>query len=172
MQQQPKNLPSKLHPILLRFRELWAELKGDREMPDADDSILSKFTDFQNNLCLIDVEEASNASRRFRYRMVGRTLTEIIGADVTGRYLDEIYGDDAYDWLSNEYEEAIASRAPSYHSFLRNTVDNALIFYERLLLPLGQEGKAPSAFIALHLTTIKGAASNTDVDCPLPVKLI
>lgn len=167
----PKNLPSKLHPTLMRFRDVWIDLKGDHDMPGPDEFSLEHFAEFMPNICLIDVEPQSGTARRFRYKLVGQSLCEIIGADVTGRYLDEVYGEDAYDWLQSEYEEAIRNRKPSYHSFLRNTVDNALIFYERLLLPIGRAGEEPCAFVALHLTTIKGAASNTDVDCPLPVKL-
>lgn len=167
----PKNLPDKLHPRLMRFKEVWASLKGNSEMPEPTDISIDAFSEFRSDICLIDVENQQDGSRRYRYKMVGAGLSDIIGTDVTGRYLDEVFGEDAYDWLQAEYQEAISKRVPSYHSFLRNTVDNALIFYERLLLPLGKDGEEPCAFIALHLTTIKGAASNTDIDCPLPVRI-
>ncbi|WP_259783287.1 PAS domain-containing protein [Aestuariispira ectoiniformans] len=167
----PKNLPSRLHPTLTRFRDIWAGLKGNRELPGPEDFSLDKFADFLPNICWIDVENSGADTRRYRYQFVGQALSEVIGADVSGRYLDEIFGEDAYDWLQREYEDAIANKSPSYHSFLRNTVDNALIFYERLLLPFGREGEEACGFLALHLTTIKGAASFTDIDCPLPVRL-
>jgi hypothetical protein len=90
------------------------------------------------NLFLIDVEAAP---RRYRYRLVGSALTEIVKEDLSGMYVDQMPALWRH-YAEPPYDEAVATGQPHYREVrIVRTLWRAR--YLRLLLPLG-EPQAPA----------------------------
>lgn len=121
---------------MVELYDYWDEKRGDRAMPSPVDIDLLDLPIQLPNIFLVDVEQNP---RRYRYRVIGTNLTEILNEDLTGRYVDEM------PWLFRRYAEpayakVLAAVAPQYKEIrIFRTLWRAR--YRRLLLPLGEPGK-------------------------------
>ena len=87
------------HPLLRDGLNVWDDLKGARPMPSpVDIDPLGFPTRLLPHISLLDIEY--QPTRRFRWRLIGTYITEILGRDSTGRYWDEIYDSRAMKALS------------------------------------------------------------------------
>ncbi|MHA1537085.1 MAG: PAS domain-containing protein [Alphaproteobacteria bacterium] len=92
------------------------------------------------NLILIDVERDP---LRFRFRLVGTVVVELVGADMTGMYLDEAVETEEQIALIQTDCEAIVNLGQAMVSQVRFPFGNARgnIDYECLLMPLSDDAK-------------------------------
>lgn len=87
---------------------------------------------------LIDVERDP---QRFRFRLIGTQIVQWAGRDVTGLYIDDpIYGPGGSK-LGEEYAEVAARGLPLYTEQPAQRPERDWVFYERLVLPLAQDGR-------------------------------
>lgn len=99
---------------------------------------------------LVDVQRAP---MRFRYRLVGTGHREVIGKDLTGRWIDEAFPDfprmQGYaDFL------AVAGGEPSYcRRRPEFPVGEKYVSMERLLLPLARDGVSVEMMLGVTLYT-------------------
>ena len=92
------------------------------------------------NLLLVDV---SRDPLRFRYRLFGTGLVALYKHEMTGKYVDEIKSDSFRAAATRAYEEVIDRCAPVF-SALAFVVDDYRIKYDRLLMPLAEDGRTVS----------------------------
>ena len=134
---EPGAAPEITHPELRELHQHWEARRGTRPMPArADFDPVELPRALLPNLFLVDVEEEP---RRFRYRLVGTELTAVMKRELKGLYIDEM------PFLFRKfalpaYAEVMERAAPTYRQI------NALealwrIRYERLLLPLSDDGR-------------------------------
>jgi len=99
---------------------------------------------------LVDVQREP---LRFRYRLVGTGHREVIGADLTGKWIDEVFPDFT---LMRGYPEFVAvtqgevsycRRAPEIR------VGKKYVEMERLLLPLARDGVSVDMMLGFTLYT-------------------
>lgn len=87
---------------------------------------------------LIDVEREP---LRFRIRLVGSRLTQTLGRDISGRYVDEVYGPEVYPQIVETYRQCVETRLPVWTSGqLRHTAKDFMRF-ESIDLPLARDGR-------------------------------
>jgi hypothetical protein len=91
------------------------------------------------HLLLVDVERAP---LRFRYRLVGTTITEIIKRDVTGRYFEEIYTGRLLVDLIDAFSTVVETRAPLRIYSTTGHPRNDVYVYDCVLLPLSADGES------------------------------
>jgi hypothetical protein len=121
---------------LIELLDYWDAKRGTHDVPSRLDIDPLELPRQLANIFFVEIEEAP---RRYRYRMVGSALTEIVKEDVAGRYVDEM----PELWQKTAippYAEAVATRRPHFREV--NIV--RLLWrarYLRLLLPLGEPGK-------------------------------
>jgi hypothetical protein len=109
----PYSVPSKLEAEIARVRAYWEGLKrGDAGMPFWDDVDLAALPDLSGRLMLIDVFDKPP---RFRFGIVGEKLKERYGADVVGRFSDEIEIHHPFQYLNSQALATVESRAPTYY---------------------------------------------------------
>ncbi len=109
----PYSVPLKLEADLARVRAYWEGLKrGDAGMPFWDDVNLAALPDLSGRLMLIEVFDKP---LRFRFGTVGEELKERYGADVVGRFSDEIEIHHPFQYLNSQGWATIESRAPTYY---------------------------------------------------------
>ena len=123
---------------LLDLLAYWKEQRGQQLMPSRADMDPLDLPAHLGYLCLIDVE---HDPMRLRYRLIGATITETMGRDMTGRYFDEIYEDEilrdslaAYTWI-------VEHRAPLRISGHALYSSKSHYLYEILNLPLSDDGE-------------------------------
>ena len=109
----PYSVPSKLEAELAHVRAYWEGLKrGEAGMPFWDDVNLAALADLSGRLMLIDVFDKP---LRFRFEIVGEELKERYGADVVGRFSDEIEIHHPFHYLNPQGLATVESRAPTYY---------------------------------------------------------
>jgi len=125
---------------LSRLHDYWSEKAGDRPMPSRRDlDPVIDIPQLTRHLWLVDVE---HEPLRFRFRLLGTEVVNRYGWDFTGQRLDEVDFGDYGDAIRREYEETVRSKAPIYarhHHYIEET--NVFLPYERLLLPLSDDGQ-------------------------------
>ncbi len=125
-------------PLLIDLLRYWREKCGGRAMPrradiDPLDLGLRPHLGF---LVLTDVVE----SARFRFRLIGSTLTAIVGRDSTGKYLDEVYSPADYAYMIVAYRWVVAHRAPLRITGDLRHANRSWIDMESLDMPLSSDG--------------------------------
>ena len=95
------------HPILARLLSYWIERRQGRQFPARRDIDPLDFPYALGNISLIDV---FHNPLRFRYRLVGTRITEQIGVEMTGRWLDDVPYPDYREILVSLYSRVVASR--------------------------------------------------------------
>jgi hypothetical protein len=88
------------------------------------------------NMLLVDVIQHP---LRFRYRLFGTALVTLYNREMTGKYVDEIQSDSLRAAAVQAYTEVIDRRSPVF-SALAFVVDYHRVKYDRLLLPLAEDG--------------------------------
>jgi hypothetical protein len=98
------------------------------------------------------------AEPRYRIRYQGRRLTEVYGADCTGKLLDEVQPPHAYETTRAIYRQALASAQPLYTIAQMHDAEGRQVEHERLILPFGNDGSTVTRFFTmLEIVSPEGA---------------
>jgi len=138
----PFRLPRSLDPDLARIRAYWRGLlRGDAEMPFADDLDMNALADLKDELMVIEVFAEPE---RFRLDIVGKA----IGAPQTvGRFADEIAPKTPFEFLRAQASVTLEAARPTFFKRDKGTAAGAR-GYSRLLLPMWGDG---------HISLVLGA---------------
>ena len=121
--------------------QYWVAACGEKPMPARTDiDPVTIPIGLLPNIVLVDVLPQT---LRFRYRVMGTAVARMLDADWTGRYVDEI--PDIHESVQLQYEETARTRSPTvimneYDRYDSSLMQHKFIRYERLLLPLSEDG--------------------------------
>jgi len=96
-------------------------------------------------LVLVDLEGEMTGEHRFKWRLAGTLLRNLVGVEMTGRYLDEIATPEMTVLSDETYCGILRTREPHVwrQEVAIQTTDRSYVEYDRLLLPLlGASGEA------------------------------
>ena len=128
---QPFPLPKKLAGPLARVHRYWADLiRAENEMPFADDVNLSHLPALAGSLLLVAVFAKP---QRFRFNHLGDELIHRLGANITGKFADEVELRGPFEFLIAQASATVEARAPTCYSNRRG--------YARMLLPTWGDGR-------------------------------
>ncbi len=140
--------------VLKSLYSNWQRLRQGRPAPARSDIDPTQINCVLPYIGLFDVEAAP---RRYRIRLMGNQIVAWYGCDVTGRYLDEIdfgtSGKSTFEILDLVVDKV----APAYMSGEYTKHDERTIRYERLFLPLCDEGTKVTALIGAGIRLPAGA---------------
>ena len=112
---------------------------------------------------LIDVEPEP---RRFRFRLVAGAVTEHLGYEMTGRYLDEIPEEGMRVYLDEAYRRVVGGRR-ALHENGERIIDRRIWRHESMLLPCcaddGSVNLIISARVTHRPTALDGGATRGDL---------
>jgi len=109
----PFVLPASLSPELRRVRDYWDSLKrGENEVPFWDDVKLSALPGFESNLMLVDVFEKP---QRFRLNIVGNKIRDWYGADIVGKFVDELEAKGPLVYFMAQASTTVEATQPTYY---------------------------------------------------------
>lgn len=127
-------------PVLRLGFETWNEARGDRAMPARGDlDPLRMPRALLPHILLIDLE--AGPTQRFRWRLIGTHVTQIVGRDATGQYWDEIYEPRVLRTLSSGPRWAMENRQPVRSLGTAPIDDRSYLKSENLDLPLSSNGE-------------------------------
>jgi hypothetical protein len=118
---------------LRRLFAYWLEKRGDRLFPTKSEIDPVEFPYILGYVTLVDVEQDP---RRYRFRLDGSILAALSGMDYTGRYLDELPGEQYVAFVKETYDRVVDSSEP-YRYRKNELLDQQLFSEETIILPLG-----------------------------------
>jgi hypothetical protein len=133
---------------LKRLYRYWADRRSAREFPSRADIDPVEFGYALGRVSLIDVLEDP---RRFRYRVVSTMLTEHLGYEMTGRFLDELPAGEMRAYTERLYTHALARRLPIYETD-GIVLDGWRWSHEALVLPLSSDGQRIDMLMVYRIT--------------------
>jgi hypothetical protein len=126
------------HPLIQRIHAYWESKLTGRKMPRREDIVPEELGDLLPWVMLVDV---IGDPVRFRLRLTGTGVVREYGKEVTGRYMDEIDLGSQRDTVLDDYRRAVRERRPVASSYDYQKSDRRWITYERILLPLANDGE-------------------------------
>lgn len=125
-------------PFLRELLALWRGRRGERLMPARRDFDAVEFLRFGGRIALIDVEYEP---KRYRFRLIGSKMTEVLGRDSTGRYVDELYDSAFYQTAVEPYEVVSRERRPVASHGNMKRMGKEFLRFQSLDLPLSSDGE-------------------------------
>lgn len=101
------------------------------------------------NLWITEVVE-ENGVARFRERLVGTAMTQIYGRDTTGQWFEEIYTGRHLPRQLATYRAVVRAALPHVSRLEVPIKGREFIVYDRLILPLANDGKTPDMLLGIH----------------------
>ncbi len=125
--------------VLAPAYDYWEAKRGERAMPqrrDIDPSEIAKLLPY------LQITELVEGGTRVRYRLVGTAIVSAYGAELTGKYFDEVYSGARLSFVENNYRILCREQRPilvcnRYVS--RKDVD---FICNRVVMPLSDDGAA------------------------------
>ncbi len=103
------------------------------------------------NLVLYDVVPSADEELRFRVRVAGETLVEIMGSNPAGRYIDEFVLPERRRHVNAAFTEVARTRVAHYWENQMWTAGRQYIRMQRLALPLARDGRIVDMVFACHV---------------------
>lgn len=127
------NKKTRYLPDSIRFLRLWEMKRGASNVPSRESF---DFDDFLPWMGRVSIMEVLTGGADFRYRLYGTTLAEVMGEDLTGKYVRNITRPDGDRYL-RRLQEIATRRNPLVFSgecFWR--ARNITLRYEEVLCPV------------------------------------
>jgi hypothetical protein len=142
-------VPDILHPEFCRFLDYWKSLvPEDGTPPSRREFDLLELPDLAPRILILeDIEQEGKI--RTRYRYFGSKHREIIGRELTGLYLDEVWDRQSLDESNQLYALIREIREPHFWKRHVEYSDAIVIGYERLICPLCNNGETVDMMIGL-----------------------
>lgn len=147
---QPGELDrSKLSEPATRLLALWESKRRDGRLPAEADFNPSELTAWLEWLMLLDV---MTDPIDFRYRRAGQMIVATTGIDMIGRKLSEMdVPPEVLRRFMAEHAAVVDTAKPRYDLHrLINPKRGEPVAYERLLLPLSEDGKQVTALLGMR----------------------
>ena len=124
------------HADLRRLLAYWQERSGPRDFPRRADI---DPIDFRFMLDRVALTEVYDDPRRYRLRLVGSYWYRLLGFEATGMWMDDFPRSNQRKLTEDFYAALIEGRRPRFAQ--RDViVDDQLLHYEIMLLPLSEDG--------------------------------
>jgi len=146
-------VPSWIDPKLIqselvsRLHSWWASNCGQSGIPDRQDFDPIRHKDLLPSLM---ISEAVHDPFRIRYRLVGTRVVAVTGFDFTGRFLDELLGENASEPWMEHYASIYRMRVPLFGRVTEATISGSTFSYDFGIVPVRHGGDEVKQFISVE----------------------
>ncbi|HLZ67528.1 MAG TPA: PAS domain-containing protein [Aliidongia sp.] len=135
------------HGFVAQCHDYWRRIAPPSRLPGRQHVWPGDMLPFLPHVWLLDV---ARAPLRFRYRLIGTAEVRVLGADLTGRWLDEVHGD---TWDEPSVSDRLRFMAETGRpTWSRSPVlwgpDRSHQIIENCLLPLAADGATVDMILA------------------------
>lgn len=106
------------------------------------------------HVALYDIVPAGD-DFRIRCRLSGTGVVELLGADNTGRFIDETMPADGYRPLHDSFRTLMQTRTPQYWQRTLPYPDRSFIGIRRLALPLAADGVTVDMAMSCYMPMLR-----------------
>jgi hypothetical protein len=139
--------------IMSNLLSYWAAKRADRRFPSRVPSRADLDPiDFTYALGKVSIVEVIGAEPRFRYRLVSTRLTDHLGYEMGGKYVDEIPELETRAYVTSLYSRALAAAAPLQEGG-KISLDSRTWQHETLVLPLASDHQRIDMLLIFRATT-------------------
>jgi hypothetical protein len=149
------------------FLDYWGIKCREGRLPGRQDIDPVEMRSFLAYVVLLDVErQPSGFGFRFRYRLVGTHVVEILGRELTGIYLDEVNPPHVYSAVGDQLTSVVQTcrpisgrhRLPARHPFYQR--------YEHVTVPLASDGFSVDMLLGVRCGLLEPKRRLEDMPVP------
>lgn len=141
--------PESADPAIHDLYRRWAELAGSGRLPSAADMELETLLATKSGAALITIEPRADGSIRYCYARAGTGHSRALGRDIQGYSIDELVAPQQVAHFENVYDRIVADRKPHYWMRMNSLLGGGLQTFERLLVPVAEDGKTVDALVGV-----------------------
>jgi hypothetical protein len=142
-------LPPGCDPRLRRFAEYLAAKAAPGKLLGRQHIDPAEIPDLLPWLVLYDVVPQESGGPRYRVRLAGTRVVEILGDETTRKYLDEMLPTVGGLEIIRQYDQIVATRQPHYfEGNLRNRGREHILF-QRIAFPLAHDGETVDMLVMI-----------------------
>jgi len=127
----------------------WDACRGDRHCPSRTDLDPLDIPQLLPHVGLVDIEDDGH---RFRYRVIGTHMNDMLGENFTGRSLDPENRGAYAALLQDLYTDCTLARRPLFSENEVRYPDGRRVTMRRLILPLAADDGAPVEMLLFSTT--------------------
>lgn len=124
------------YSVLKDIFRYWLVMKGDRAMPSRVDLNPADIVSMLPHICLVDVD---HEQKRYKIRLIGSETVRALGADITGKYLDEVPKIEKH--LKARYDWIVREKRPYLISDKLKWSRKSFLDFCSIALPLSNDGR-------------------------------
>jgi hypothetical protein len=133
-------LPPGCDARLKRFATYLAERAPHGRLPGRQDIEPVEIPDLLPYLVLYDVVPQESGCPRYRTRLVGTRVVELLGDETTGKFLDDILPLKRGAEIIGQYDRILATKQPHYLEGRLSNRGREHILFQRVVFPLARDG--------------------------------
>jgi PAS domain len=149
----PGNVPETCHPNVREIVEYWIRIHPESGLPGRQHLDPLEVPRLLPNIRLLDV---AGLPPRFRIRLMGTRLRDFFGAELTGRWMDDVFSNLLGSLTHTELLRTIETKEPRWR---RGTpalkIEKDFFDMERVYLPFARDGQTID-MILTYLLCIDG----------------
>ena len=147
------------HPRFVDIFAYWRRKSPAGRLPGRQHLDPLEIPQLLRHVALYDVVRGDGALR-FRARLVGTAAAEALGADNTGRFIDEIMPEKAYPDFHAAYSDVVQNRRLHYWERPLPFANRDFLAIQRLALPLAADGAMVDVVLACYVPVVHPALKN------------
>ena len=161
-------LPADCDARIRHFADYLASKAPSGRLPGRQDIVPHEIPDLLPYLMLYDiVPQPSGNAVRYRIRLAGTYVVELLGGDPTGKFVDDVLLANGYMEIIGEYDRIVTTKQSVYlASELRNP-GREHVRFQRLAFPLAGNGEDVNMLVLIMVGfDVRRARSNSEATAP------
>ena len=145
------DLPADCDPRLRRLAEYLAAQAPPGKLPGRQHLTPEDIPEILPYITLCDVVPQENGGRRYRVRLAGTHVVELLGTDPTGKFIDEVLPPKMCAEIIKRYDEVVRTKQPSYQTGELKNAGREHVRFERAAFPLARDGENVDMLIFIRV---------------------
>lgn len=129
------------NPYFRRLAEYLASKAPPGKLPGRQHIDPSEIPDLLPHIALIEVVPQAAGDPRYRIRLAGTQVVDILGVDGTGKFVDELLTTDEGAEIIRAYREILHTRQPQYLAGNLRASGRGHVPFRRVAFPLARNGE-------------------------------
>lgn len=117
--------------------DFWESLRQDGRLPSRTDFKPEDLRNWLSHILLVDIVDGG---KRFRWRLLGTAITDVLQRDNTGKWFDEIYKGEQLAAFEENYALAFHHKKPFWFQGTFEYTNKEHISFRSVHLPLASNG--------------------------------